>query len=88
MTEKQIAWGKEIKSNKHLNNACDAALTMDGVIPEMVEKVREFLLNCDDAGFFIENRDLFKCHSEDYFGARKDNVVAILQAAAVAMGLV
>ena len=87
MTEKQIAWAERIKSDKHINNACDSALTMDGVIPEMVEKVREFLLNCDDAGFFIENRDLFKCHSEDYFGARKDNVVAILQAAAVAMGL-
>ncbi|MGH0051991.1 MAG: hypothetical protein ACQ5SW_01200 [Sphaerochaetaceae bacterium] len=68
-SEKQIKWAESIKSIKHINAMCDALIKKLGLTETGVAKVEEFrafLLNNDDAKFWIENRRVFDVHSASY----------------------
>ena len=86
-SEKQIKWASDIKSEIKINAACDACIAK-GAGEEQVEMVREWLLDCQDAKFFIDNRADFNVHSANYSDVCFDNATHLLSAAAVAAGFV
>jgi len=80
-TEKQRSWAKTIKSEEKINALCDALISNGGINAQgttLVENMRAWLLNNEDAGWWIENRVDFDCNSGNYVDLNMSNAKSVM----------
>ena len=80
-TEKQITWATKIKSEKHINALCNALISNGGINAQgttLVENMRIWLLNNDNASWWIENRTDFDCNSGNYVDLNMSNAKSVM----------
>jgi len=82
-SEKQIAWAEKIKSaaKNHLAVAEEvAAGMMDPKGHEMLKSAINAIRQCEDAIWWIDNRDMFACHADNLRDCYKYQVRNIVEA--------